>query len=213
MEKMMNNNVVVRGTVVSDPEYSHEVFAEKFYKMFIGVERKSGTVDRVPVLVSERLWDVTANHLGEYVRVEGQFRSQNMWKGEKSRLELFVFAKEICAEQKNEFVKDENQIALNGFLCKPPVYRTTPFGREICDVLLAVNRAYGKSDYIPCIFWGRNAAYFANKQVGDQVQIEGRVQSREYGKKNEEGIEFKTAYEVSVMKFAMEKEKEAGLEK
>jgi len=208
MEKMMNNTVVVRGTVVSAPVYSHEVFGEKFYRMVLGMKRRSGVEDRVPVLVSERLWDVNGDHLGEYVKVEGQYRSQNRDVAGKHRLLLDVFAKKICTELSEEYENDENQISLNGFLCKPPVLKRTPSGKAICDIVLAVNREFRHSDYIPCILWGPNAVAIAQMQVGDRIRLVGRIQSREYGKKSDGGIETRVAYEVSVTVFEEVKEKE-----
>ena len=171
MEKMNNNNVTVTGIVTTGFEYSHEVLGEKFYRMTVAVERKSGTDDLLPVLVSERLMDVTQYPAGKRVKVNGQFRSFNMQGETRNRLVLQIFAKEI--EQISEESYDSNGITLNGFICKAPTYRTTPLGREICDVLLAVNRSYGKSDYIPCVVWGRNAKYLAEQKLGTQVSISG----------------------------------------
>lgn len=148
------------------------------------------------MLVSERLWDVRGNHTGEKVIIEGQYRSRNVHENAKSRLELHLFAKNICTAEIE--TADRNEIILNGYICKPPVYRTTPLGREICDVLLAVNRAYRKSDYIPCVVWGRNAEFVSGLEVGTQLKLEGRIQSREYIKKLENGEERRIAYEVSV---------------
>lgn len=212
MENMMNmvsNNVVVRGTVVGEPEFSHKAYGKKIYKMFIGVERKSGVEDRVPVLVPEHLWDVNTDLRGEYVKVTGRYHTEKKKEDGKNRVLQFVFAKTICVEQKREFVKGENRFFLSGSVCKQPVYKKTPLGREICEVLLVVHRAYGKFDYIPCIFWGRNARDMANKQVGDQIRLEGRIQSRNYEKKYEDTVEIRTAYEISVARYEMVRE--AGL--
>ena len=196
--KMMNNKVVVKGTVKSEARYSHEVMGEKFYEVLVGVKRASGAEDTLPVLVSERCWDVNTDYSGKRVTVEGNYRSQNMDLDGRHRLILNVFAKNICVEPDEEFVFDKNQIELNGYICKQPVYRTTPLGREVCDVLLAVNRDFGKSDYIPCLFWGRNARYMADKQVGEQFKVTGRIQSREYVKVLGDVTETRIAYEVSV---------------
>ena len=196
-----NNQVTVIGEVVSEFTYSHEVFGEGFYMVELLVKRLSNSCDRIPVMISERLIDVTQDCRGEYLMVSGQFRSYNRHEETKNRLVLSVFAREI------EFIEEEpdgartNHILLEGYMCKRPVYRKTPLGREIADLLIAVNRPYGKSDYIPCIAWGRNARYASAFEVGGHIQIWGRVQSREYIKKiNEDESEKHTAYEVSVSK-------------
>ena len=165
------------------------------------VKRLSESEDRIPVMVSERLLDVSQDYEGEYIEVSGQFRSYNRHEEKKNRLVLSVFAREISfVEQEDNSVKT-NQIFLDGYICKPPVYRKTPLGREIADLLIAVNRPYGKSDYIPCICWGRNARYASAFQVGGHVLVWGRIQSREYVKKIAENeTEKRTAYEVSVSK-------------
>ena len=196
-----NNPVTVIGEVVSEFTYSHEVFGEGFYMVELLVKRLSNSCDRIPVMISERLIDVTQDCRGEYLMVSGQFRSYNRHEETKNRLVLSVFAREI------EFIEEEpdgartNHILLEGYMCKRPVYRKTPLGREIADILLAVNRPYGKSDYIPCICWGRNARYASNFDVGEHVRIFGRIQSREYVKKlSETQTETRIAYEVSVSK-------------
>ena len=205
---MMNNNnkVMVNGVVKGKAKFDHEVLGEKFYTVLVGVKRRSGVEDNVPVLVSERLWDVNTDHSGERVAVEGEFRSKNMSVDGKSRVLLKVFAKKICEEPQGAVENDENQIVMNGYICKQPSYRMTPLGREICDVMLAVNRGNGKSDYIPCIVWGRNAKYMADRKVGEQFCISGRIQSREYTKMTEEMSEIRIAYEVSVQKIEAGKE-------
>lgn len=196
-----NNQVTVTGEVVSEFTYSHEVFGEGFYMTDISVKRLSNSCDRIPVMISERLIDVSEDYRGCTLMVTGQFRSYNRHEEQKNRLVLSVFAREI------EFVDEEpdgaktNSILLEGYICKKPVYRKTPLGREIADILLAVNRPYGKSDYIPCICWGRNARYASGFEVGEHVRILGRIQSREYVKKlSETEAETRTAYEVSVSK-------------
>lgn len=193
-----NNKVKISGIVCSGFTFSHDVFGEGFYIMTVGIKRGSGTLDFIPVMVSDRLVDVEKNYSGMYVEVSGQFRSFNREEGEKSRLTLSVFAREIeFKEECGEF--DTNDISLTGYICKQPVYRETPLGREITDVLLAVNRPYGKSDYIPCIVWGRNARFAEALSVGTCAEIFGRIQSREYQKKiSENEFETRTAYEVSV---------------
>ena len=195
-----NNEVFLRGTVDSPLTYSHEVYGEGFYSFFIKIFRLSNISDRICVTVSERLIKESDICEGMDVAVEGQFRSYNNYSQEGNKLILTVFARDIFfTEESGE--KNPNQIYLNGFLCKEPVYRTTPFGREITDLLIAVNRAYNKSDYIPCIAWGRNARFSSTLAVGDNIKIWGRIQSREYQKKiGEEETITKTAYEISVSK-------------
>ena len=196
-----NNRVTVIGEVVSEFKFSHEVYGEGFYTVDVSVNRLSNSVDVIPLMVSERLMDVTQDLRGSMVEASGQFRSYNRHEETKNRLVLSIFVREI------DFVDDydedisTNQIFLDGYICKPPVYRKTPLGREIADILIAVNRPYGKSDYIPCIAWGRNARYAAGFQVGDHIQVYGRIQSREYTKRiSEEECEKRVAYEVSVSK-------------
>ena len=196
-----NNQVTVIGTVVSEFTYSHEVFGEGFYMVDVLVKRLSSSEDRIPLMISERLIDVTKDYTGEFIMVSGQFRSYNRHEEQKNRLVLSVFVREV------EFIDEEldgaktNHILLEGYICKKPIYRKTPLGREIADLLLAVNRPYGKSDYIPCICWGRNARFASGFEVGEHVQILGRIQSRDYVKKlSETETETRTAYEVSVSK-------------
>ena len=196
-----NNTVSITGSISSEFRFSHEIFGETFYIVDISVERNSGVFDVVPVMVSERLIDVTNNNIGQKVKVFGQFRSYNHHGDDRNRLILNVFAKEIEFIDSDDDCDDSNKLFLDGFVCKPPVYRKTPLGREIADLLIAVNRPYGKSDYIPCICWGRNARYASAFQVGGHVLIWGRIQSREYVKKiNEEETQKRTAYEISVSK-------------
>ena len=196
-----NNQVIIAGEIVSGFTYSHEVYGEGFYMVEVAVNRLSNYADYIPVMVSERLMDVTENYEGQYISVVGQFRSYNRHEEKKNRLVLSVFAREIeFTGEPGEDVKS-NQIFLDGYICKEPIYRKTPLGREIADLLIAVNRSYGKSDYIPSICWGRNARYAAGFAVGEHVQIWGRIQSREYVKKlNEFETEKRIAYEVSVSK-------------
>ena len=196
-----NNQVTIMGQVATTFEFSHEVFGEGFYTMEVLVKRLSNSEDRIPVMISERLIDVTQDYEGEYIQVYGQFRSYNRHEEKKNRLVLSVFAREVSfVEEEDDSVKS-NQIFLDGYICKPPVYRKTPLGREIADLLIAVNRPYGKSDYIPCICWGRNARYASAFAVGGHVLIWGRIQSREYIKRlSETESEKRTAYEVSVSK-------------
>ena len=209
IEKILKNNqAVIAGEIISDFKFNHEVFGEGFYFVKLKVSRLSHSSDIIPLLVSERLIDVKQSHIGQFLEARGQFRSHNKQESDKNRVVLFLFAKEIemidSAENRNP-----NEIFLDGYICKEPVYRTTPLGREIADVLLAVNRAYGKSDYIPCICWGRNARYAGNLTVGSRIQLRGRIQSREYQKRIGEGkVVDKIAYEVSASQMEYIEEEE-----
>ena len=195
-----NNKVYIMGEIVSDATFSHEVYGEGFYEFFVHVMRLSGQADVLPVTVSERLIEGGELKKGKSLCAVGQFRSYNKIENGKSRLMLTVFLRELIEEVPN---KNPNSILLSGYICKPPIYRTTPFNREIADVLVAVNRAYNKSDYIPCIAWGRNARFVRTLAVGDRVAVSGRIQSREYQKKfSETDVRTMTAYEVSVSKLA-----------
>ena len=200
-----NNHIILVGKVTSDKRFSHEIYGEKFYIFDLSVPRLSGTSDIIPITVSERLMVGGDLPVGTKITVEGQFRSYNSYGEGKNKLVLTVFAKNIEMledqeseiEAKKDFVS--NEVTLIGYICKKPIYRQTPFGREIADILLAVNRAYSKSDYIPCIAWGRTARFCENMEVGTEVKVVGRVQSRQYEKKHEDGtVENKVAYEVSV---------------
>lgn len=196
-----NNQVTMIGEIVSEFEFSHEVYGEGFYLVDISVSRLSDSVDYIPLMVSERLVDVTQSYIGETISVSGQFRSYNRHEEKKNRLILSVFARELEFVDEIEDDIKSNQIYLDGYICKEPIYRKTPLGREIADLLVAVNRSYGKSDYIPCICWGRNARYASSFEVGSHVEVYGRIQSREYIKKiGEEQTEKRVAYEVSVNK-------------
>ena len=203
-ENLNNNKVSLSGTVESNPKFSHETFGEAFYEVNLLVPRLSDHLDRVPVTVSEKLLIGGKFDVGKFVCIKGQFRSYNKLEDGKSKLMLTVFVREVC-----DFVEDMNPnvIEITGYICKEPIYRTTPFNREICDVLIAVNRAYNKSDYLPCIAWGRNAKYVSELSVGSKVAIVGRIQSREYQKHLENGeVLNKIAYEVSINKVHEEKE-------
>ncbi len=194
------NFVKIAGRVASEPTKSHEVCGETFFEFKVEVARLSSNKDVLPVTASEKiLLDV---NVGDFVEIEGEYRSFNKLQNEKSRLILTVFAKDLKISEKEEFV---NEVNLTGFICKEPIYRKTPFEREICDVLLAVNRTnYHKSDYIPCILWGRNARFVANQHIGCKLELTGRIQSREYNKTLASGeTETKTAYEVSCQSVAI----------
>ena len=196
-----NNQVTISGEIASGFNFSHEIFGEKFYIVDVNVQRMSDASDIVPVMVSDRLVDVSNDCIGKIVIVTGQFRSYNKQDGEKKRLVLSVFAREFEFLSENEVCLYDNHVFLDGYICKEPKYRKTPLGREIADILIAVNRPYGKSDYIPCVCWGRNARYAGNLKVGERCAIEGRIQSRDYIKRNADGSEEnRTAYEVSVSK-------------
>ena len=184
----MNNEVTISG-IVTSIEYDHEIYGEKFYMVNLSVERQSGIFDNIPVMVSDRCTILTKDKIGEFIKVVGQFRSYNKAENERKKLVLFVFAEEIIFDEPYPV----NNILLEGYICKQPTFRQTPLGRQISDVILAVNRTYGKSDYIPIVVWGRNAKYASNMGVGDYIHIEGRIQSREYVKNEQIHI----SYEVS----------------
>ena len=203
-----NNYLTLVGKVTGEKRFSHEIYGERFFTFNLSIPRLSGNADIIPVTTSERLINDEMLTEGNKLLIKGQFRSYNSYENEKNKLVLTVFAKDVEPVQEpetseeSEIVKKEmttNEVVLIGYVCKKPIYRQTPFGREIADLLLAVNRAYNKSDYIPCIAWGRNARFCENVPVGTQVKIVGRVQSRQYEKKYEDGTsEIKVAYEVSI---------------
>ena len=204
-----NNYLTLVGKVTGEKKFSHEIYGESFYVFNLEIPRLSGNSDIIPITVSERLLKEETLQEGKKLLIKGQFRSYNSYENEKNRLILTVFAKDIVEleeneveEEENEIVKKEtitNEVVLVGYICKKPIYRQTPFGREISDLLLAVNRAYNKSDYIPCIAWGRTARFCQNLEVGSQVKVVGIVQSRTYEKIHEDGsVETRIAYEVSV---------------
>ena len=194
-EQMQNNRAYVAGEVISAPVFSHEVLGERFYDVVLSVKRLSDRADEIPVTVSDRLMQDASLEVGTRLGVSGQLRSYNKQADGRSKLVLRVFARELDDGESDT----PNRIELEGYVCKPPVYRTTPFRREICDMLLAVNRAYNKSDYIPAIAWGRNAKYAGEFAVGDKVAVSGRIQSRTYQKGLPDGsTEERVAYEVSV---------------
>ena len=201
-----NNYLTLVGKVTGEKKFSHEIYGERFYIFNLEIPRLSGNADIIPITVSERLIDENTLSEGNKLLAKGQFRSYNSYENGKNRLILTVFAKDVLEvkdeEEENEMAKKDeitNEVVLIGFICKKPIYRQTPFGREISDLLLAVNRAYNKSDYIPCIAWGRNARFCQNLEVGAQVKVVGRVQSRTYEKKHEDGsVETRVAYEVSI---------------
>lgn len=209
-----NNYLTLVGKVTGEKEFSHEIYGEKFYRFSLSIARLSGNADIIPITISERLITDETLKEGKKLLIKGQFRSYNSFENERNKLILTVFAKDVQELPENEeqevevegedgeIAKKEemtNEVVLIGFVCKKPIYRQTPFGREIADLLLAVNRAYNKSDYIPTIAWGRNARFCQNLEVGTKVKLVGRVQSRMYEKKHEDGtVENRVAYEVSI---------------
>ena len=212
-----NNYLTLVGKVTGEKELSHEIYGERFYIFNLSIPRLSGNNDIIPITVSERLIKEDTLQEGRKLLVKGQFRSYNSYENERNRLILTVFAKDLMEVEEseedgeNEIVRKDiitNEVVLVGYICKKPIYRQTPFGREISDILLAVNRAYNKSDYIPCIAWGRNARFCQNLEVGAQVKVVGRVQSRTYEKKHEDGtVENRIAYEVSIGSLELIEEK------
>ena len=201
-----NNQVILKGKAGTDPVYSHSVMGEGFYEFSLLVPRLSTEVDVLPITISERLLPEIKNLKGE-IGIKGQLRSYNKIENDKSRLILTIFAREIVDADE---LQTTNSITLTGYVCKEPIYRTTPFGREITDVLIAVNRAYNKSDYLPCIAWGRNARFTGDLSVGEKVSLSGRIQSREYQKKlDDQSVINKTAYEVSISSIMLEEEESA----
>lgn len=208
-----NNNLTLVGKITEEKKFSHEIYGEKFYTFGLSVPRLSGNADVIPITISERLFKEDELVVDKKIRIKGQFRSYNSYEESKNRLILTVFAKDIeFLESQEEIVASKdlisNEVILIGFICKTPIYRQTPFGREITDILLAVNRAYNKSDYIPCIAWGRNARFCSKMPVGTEVKITGRIQSRIYEKKHDDGTtESRVAYEISIANLEMLDEK------
>ena len=199
-----NNHLILVGKVTSEKRFSHEIYGERFYIFDLEVPRLSDTSDVIPITISERLMNEEKMQIGSRVIVKGQFRSYNSYENERNKLILTVFVKDVVYEdeiEEDELLKSNvsNEVILTGYICKKPIYRQTPFGREIADILLAVNRAYNKSDYIPSIAWGRTAKFCQNLETGTEVKVIGRVQSRNYEKKHDDGtIEQRVAYEVSI---------------
>ncbi len=218
MDTLSKNNIVkIGGIISSELEFSHEIYEEKFFKFYIEVERLSALTDRLPVIISERLVKKENFKIGKIVYIEGQLRSYNQSIAGKNKLILSIFAKEMQEVEEKEDNSDTltlNDCNFTGYICKDPIYRRTPLGREISDILLAVNRSYKKSDYIPCILWGRNAKFCRTIPVGSMVKLTGRIQSRTYEKKLEDGtIKPMVAYELSVSKFGLLSEEELKIQK
>ena len=200
---MKNNKVFIAGEVVSEPKFSHQVFDEKFFEFDLKVTRLSDSFDIIPITISEKLLLGNDVMVGSKICGNGQFRSYNKLEDGRSKLLLTVFLREITPYIESE---NPNYIEITGYVCKEPVFRTTPFKREISDVLLAVNRSYNKSDYLPCIAWGRNARFVKDFNIGDKVMVTGRIQSRDYQKKINDEFVTKTAYEVSLNRIELVKE-------
>lgn len=208
---VVNNTVTLLGKIASPLELNHEFYGEKFYKFMLNINRLSDSFDTIPITISERLITPNTLSLGIPIKIIGQFRSYNNIQGESNKLILTVFAREVDILDESSKFYNPNQIFLDGFLCKPPIYRVTPFGREISDLILAVNRQYNRSDYIPCIAWGRNARYCDQLKVGNRIKLWGRIQSRNYQKKSDDGtLLSKTAYEVSISKMEVVPNKETS---
>ena len=208
-----NNKGQIIGKIIDLPKLSHEIEGESFYELKVEVERLSKAKDIIPITISERLINNNILNIGELVYITGEYRSYNKLENDKSKLILHFFAKEIIRQENIDSsinLNNTNEVKLIGYICKKPIYRKTPFDREICDILLAVNRPnYNKSDYIPCIAWGRNAKYCESFNVGDRIKVAGRVQSRKYEKKLDNGeVEEKVAYEISVSKLEIVKDEE-----
>lgn len=196
---MESNLAELCGAVLTELKFSHKTYGEIFYTFVLGIERRSGYIDEINIMVSERLIFDNPPRINDYIEIKGQVRTYNELLAGRNKLNVVVFAKEIYTSE--NFGYNENYVYLEGFLCKEPVKRTSPLGRDICDLMLAVNRMYNKSDYVPCIAWGRNAGYAESLSVGTKLSIEGRIQSREYRKKLEDGTsETRKAFEVSIVK-------------
>ena len=197
---MDTNRAELVGSIDSAPVFSHSAYGENFYELPLSVCRRSGAADLLRVILSDRLTMDTPISEGMTIHISGQIRTYNETDASGiCRLNIVVFARAI--EALDESCRHENGISLTGFVCKPPIRRTSPLGREICDLMLAANRMYGKSDYIPCIAWGRSAVFASGFPVGTHLSAVGRLQSREYKKRNAEGdVSVRTAYEVSVIR-------------
>lgn len=212
-KELENNNVTMAGKIVKNLEFSHKTFGEGFYTTMLAIQRASEMEDIIPIMVSERLVDVNEEWEGRFVRVNGQFRSYNKYEDKRNHLVLSVFVRELFEidPEGEDMCKiyGENHIFIDGYICKQPICRKTPLGREISDILIAANRPYGKSDYIPCIAWGRNARFAESLGVGTRIKVDGRIQSREYQKRiSDDEYETRTAYEVSASKLAVVEETE-----
>jgi len=198
----ITNQITLRGSLHSLPERSHENHGRTFYRFYLDVPRLSGTVDTLPVIAEERLLCAIDLSGGEMLTIQGQIRSHNVRTEERRKLLIFVFASSILCEDGESI----NDVFLDGFLCREPICRRTPLGREICDVMLAVKRSYSRSDYLPCILWGRTAQETEQCTIRDRIQIRGRLQSRCYTKVTPEGSEERIAYEISALTMTIPEE-------
>ena len=189
------NHILLRGSLLALPQFSHENHGQRFFRFFLEVPRLSGTVDVLPIVAGEELLNSFDLSGGKMLTVTGQIRSCNQRTDGRRRLLIFVFARSILCEDGEPL----NEVILEGPLCREPTYRRTPLGREICDVMLAVPRAFRRADYLPCILWGRTALEASRCHTSDRILICGRLQSRVYTKVTEEGAEERTAYEISAL--------------
>lgn len=189
------NYITIRGSLLELPVFSHENHGRRFYRFTLEVARLSGTLDLLPVIAEEQLISALDPCGGEMLTVTGQIRSHNRRTETSRQLLIFIFATGIVAEDGESI----NDVILEGLLCREPTYRRTPLGREICDVMLAVPRAFRRADYLPCILWGRTAQEIARCHTRDRIRICGRLQSRVYTKLTESGSVERTAYEVSAL--------------
>ena len=198
----VRNLVQLRGEAIEEPALSHENHGQRFYRFLLSVRRLSGQADHLPVIATGEQLQPLLPLSGRRLAVEGQLRSFNNKSGQGSRLVISVLARSLAPTQE----EDQNDILLSGVICKPPVLRRTPLGRCISDMMLAVNRRYGRADYLPCIAWGQVAMVTGHIAVGDTLAREGRVQSRIYTKVTDWGAEERTAYEVSIMHLLKQEE-------
>jgi len=200
----VNNTINIIGKISTELKFSHQIYGEGFYSFTLEAIRLSDTTDMLPVTISDRIIDKSSLQVGTHIKILGQVRSYNNYieSEHKNKLILTIFARDVkIGLSEEDYKQNPNEVILNGYLCKAPIYRVTPFGREIADLLLAVNRSYNKSDYIPCIAWGRNARFAERLSVGENIRVWGRMQSRVYRKKKDNGeLEEKTAYEISISK-------------
>lgn len=196
-----DTNTTLEGIIKEEGTYSHEIHGEKFYTLKLGILRLSGYEDVIPITFSERLIQKDTLKEGKKILIRGQIRTYNKYKNGKNQLIITIFAREI--EELEEFITENesivNEVTLTGYICKNPIYRKTPLGREITDLLVAVNRNYDKSDYVPSVVWGRNARYCKDLEIGSKINLVGRIQSRIYEKQDANGnVEKRAAYELSI---------------
>ena len=191
----MANYVRLRGTLGGMPRFSHENHGKRFFQLFLEVPRLSGAVDILPVIAEEGILNSADLGCGALFTVTGQVRSHNIRSDGRRHLLIFVFASSLVCEDGEPL----NEVTVNGTICREPTYRRTPLGREICDVMLAVPRAFKRADYLPCILWGKTAQEISRCHTRDNLTISGRLQSRVYTKLTETGSQERTAYEISAL--------------